>query len=82
MAEATVNSADKGPFTSTEIKTIKISGPIEITLTTKYDSSHVPPPPEARRAGDSASIMDALQPLAEMILAKLNEIRDAQQDPN
>jgi hypothetical protein len=66
----------KGPFTSTEVKTFKISGPIEITLTTTYNSSHVPPPPSG---GESRSLFAALQPIAEMILSKLDEIRAAQQ---
>jgi len=68
----------KGPFSSTETKTIEIAGPIKITLTTKYDSSHVPPPPEAREADDGGGIMEALRPLAQMILAKLEEIRQNQ----
>jgi len=70
-------AAPKGPFTSTEVKTFKISGPIEITLTTTYNSSHVPPPPSGE--GRERSLFDALQPIAEMILSKLDEIRAAQQ---
>lgn len=75
---ATAPGPEKGPYTSTETKTIEIAGPIKITLTTKYDASHVPPPPEARRDDDEGSIMDALRPLAQMILAKLEEIQRAQ----
>jgi hypothetical protein len=76
MAEPTPPPV-KEPYTSTETKTFKIVGPIELTLTTKYDSSHVPPTPAAR-AAESDGLMDALRPLAEMILAKLDEIRQAQ----
>lgn len=67
-----------GPFTSTEVKTIEITGPIKITLTTRYDSSHVPPP----SGGERRDLFGALAPLAEMIIAKLDEIRAAQQNPD
>ena len=76
MADPTP-TPDKGPFSSTETKTIKIAGPVEFSITTKYDSSHVPPTPAARVA-ESDGLMDALRPLAEMILSKLDEIRQAQ----
>jgi len=66
----------QGPFTSTEVKTIEITGPIKITLTTRYDSSHVPPPAGAE--GRSRDLFAALQPLAEAIISRLDEIRAAQ----
>lgn len=67
----------KGPFTSTETKTIEITGPIKITLTTRYDSSHVPPPPvSAGREPDGW--FHALRSVADVILSKLDEIRAAQ----
>jgi hypothetical protein len=71
----------KDPYTCTEVKTLKIVGPIELTLTTTINSSHVPPPPQARDSEDGNSLMDALQPLAQMIIARLDEIRRAQRDP-
>lgn len=70
----------KGPFTSTETKTIEITGPIKIVLTTRYDSSHVPPPSGAESR--SRDLFSVLQPLAEVIIAKLDEIRAAQQSPD
>jgi hypothetical protein len=77
---------EKGPYTSNEVKTYKITGPIEITFTTKIESSHVPswpPAPAPRGAALSGdAILAALQPFAEMILQKLDEIRNAQQDPH
>ena len=57
---------------------LKITGPIELTFTTKYDSSHVPPTPQPKEARTGGDIIEALRPLAEMILAKLDEIRQAQ----
>lgn len=69
---------DKGPFTSTEVKTIKISGPIEITLTTTYNSSHVPP--TTTKVAGTDAFYDAIKPLAEIIIAKLDEIRRGQDD--
>lgn len=66
-----------GPFTSTETKTIEISGPFKITITTKFDSSHVPPSTQTVES-DGAGLLDALKPLAEIILSKLDEIRRAQ----
>lgn len=35
--------AELGPFADTTTTTFKISGPIEISVTTKRDSTHVPP---------------------------------------
>lgn len=67
----------QGPFSSTEVKTIEITGPIKITLTTRYDSSHVPPPPVGVE-GRGRDLFSVLQPLAEVIIAKLDEIRAAQ----
>ena len=74
---------NKDPYTSTETKTLKIVNPIELTLTTTVNSSHVPPPPAARDedADDGNRLMDMLQPLAQMIIARLDEIRRAQQTP-
>jgi len=77
-------SPDKGPYTSSTVKTIKIAGPIEISFTTTFNASHVPPPPapSERPAMSGESILNALRPMAEMILQKLDEIQRAQQDPN
>lgn len=66
----------QGPFTSTEVKTIEITGPIKITLTTRYDSSHVPPPGERR------DVFAALHSIASAIISRLDEIRAAQQNPD
>lgn len=76
MPDPTPTPEPKGPFTSTEVKTFKISGPIEITLTTTYNSSHVPP--AAPSSGGDGRLFDALRPIVEMIMAKLDEIRAAQ----
>jgi hypothetical protein len=73
--------ASKDPYTCTEVKTLKIAGPIELTLTTTFNSSHVPPPPVARDDEESSSLMDVLQPIAQMIIARLDEIRRAQREP-
>ena len=69
---------DPGPYTSTETKTFRISGPIEFTITTKFDSSHVPPPPAERVDGATPNFMEALRPFIQLILSKLEEIRAAQ----
>lgn len=71
------DTTEPGPFTSTEVKTIEITGPIKITLTTAYNSSHVPPATKTVEA-DGSGLLAALQPLAELIIAKLDEIRRAQ----
>lgn len=83
-AAATPPSApEKGPYTANETKTIKIAGPIEITLTTRTESSHVPPSPWAARPAPVDAVMGALRPLAELILSKLEDIRNAQeQEPS
>jgi hypothetical protein len=75
--------ATKTPYTSTQVKTIEIAGPIKITLTTKFDSSHVPParPSDGGDESDVDRFMEALQPFAQAILAKLDEIRQ-RQDPS
>lgn len=77
---AAAPAPDKGPYTSNRTQTIKISGPIEITITTRVDSSHVPPPPPwgAGRSGQDA-VLQAIQPFAEAILTKLEDIRQAQE---
>ena len=72
---------DAGPFTSTDVKTIEISGPFKITVTTTYNASHVPPS-STSTAVDGDGLLHVLQPIAEMILAKLNEIRRAQGAPS
>lgn len=82
MADPTPPAGPLGPYTSTETKTYKITGPIEITITTKYDSSHVPTPADRAGSEDSTSFLDALQPLAEVILRKLEEIQRAQRSPD
>lgn len=72
---------EQGPFTQTETKTIEISGPIKITITTKYDSSHVPPVSQNNAVDDNGltdSLLQALRPLAEAILTKLSDIQRAQ----
>lgn len=82
MADPTTPAdPNKGPYTSTETKTYKITGPIEITITTKYESSHVPTPADRGSTEDATSFLDALQPLATMILRKLEEIQRAQRSP-
>lgn len=78
MSDPTPASEPKGPFTSTEVKTIEITGPIKITLTTRYDSSHVPPPAGAEGRD---RFVEALRPLAAMIMTKLDEIL-ANQNPD
>lgn len=77
-AAAAASGPEKGPYSSTEITTYKITGPIEVTITKKFDASHVPPspPPEAR--DDGGGFMEALQPLVQLILQKLDEIRQNQ----
>lgn len=82
---ASAPAPEKGPYTSSETKTFKITGPIEVTITTKVESTHVPswpPPPAPVSVASGDAILKALQPIAEMILQKLEEIRQAQQDPN
>lgn len=72
---------DKTPYTATQVKTIEISGPIKIILTTKTDSSHVPPPqPPGDDDGEVTvnRLMEALRPLAQAILQKLEEIQQSQ----
>lgn len=71
------DAEESGPFTSTEVKTIEIAGPIKITLTTTYNSSHVPPR-TSQVETDGDHLMDALRPLAEIIITKLNDIQRAQ----
>jgi hypothetical protein len=71
----------KDPYKDTETKTFKIAGPIELTLTTTFHSSHVPPPRAADGDEDGGGLMDVLQPLAQMILVRLDEIRSAQRGP-
>jgi hypothetical protein len=71
----------KDPYMCIERKTFKIAGPIELTLTTTVNSSHVPPPRAAQDDGNVNSLMDLLQPLAQMIIARLDEIRRAQREP-
>jgi len=68
---------ETGPFESTEVKTIEISGPLKITLTTKYNSSHVPPSSSTVEASGS-DLFETLKPLAEIIIAKLDEIKRGQ----
>jgi len=70
----------KDPYTCIEVKTLRIVGPIELTMTTTVNSSHVPPP-KAHDDEDGQSLMDILQPLAQMIIARLDEIRRAQHVP-
>jgi hypothetical protein len=72
----------KGPFTSTEVKTFKISGPIEITLTTTYNASHVPPPPSGGESQGRDRFVEALRPLAAIIMTKLDEILANQNPPD
>jgi len=79
--KAPIPPAGKDSYTCTEVKTLKIAGPIELTLTTTFNSSHVPPPPVARDDEESSSLMDVLQPIAQMIIARLDEIRRAQREP-
>lgn len=73
---AMAETSEKGPFTSTETKTIRITGPIEISLTTKYESSHVPPTTSVGVASTDKivnAVVAALQPFAEAIIRKLEE---------
>jgi len=87
MPDPTPSPAEtKGPFSSVETRTFKIAGPIEVTITTRYESSHVPPVSEPRESSSStaSAVMNMLKPLAEMILVKLDDIqrgRDADPDP-
>ncbi len=80
---------EPGPYGTVETKTFKLTGPIEITLTRRFDSTHVPPvlpccacggDPGATAAPDTrmADLMSMLQPLGEAILAKLAEIKAQQ----
>jgi hypothetical protein len=68
---------ETGPFESTEVKTIEISGPFKITLTTKYNSSHVPPSTSTVET-TGPDLFETLKPLAEIIIAKLDEIKRGQ----
>jgi hypothetical protein len=82
-----VTLLDPGPYTSTETKTFRLSGPIDVTITTKYESSHVPPapPPPSASSPDRDkrlvnTLIEALKPLAAQIFAKLDEIQNGQYD--
>lgn len=80
MAElpaAVAAGPEKGPYTFNEVRTIEIAGPVKITLTTRADGSHVPP--QAPSTGSGPDFVDALRPLAELILAKLEEIKRGQE---
>jgi hypothetical protein len=68
---------EKGPYTFNEVKTIEIAGPVKITLTTRSESSHVPP--QAPSYGPGPDYVDALRPIAELILTKLEEIKRGQE---
>jgi len=79
-----------GPYHNTETKTYRLTGPIELVVTVKRESSHVPPdrppaspmPPSpfAARERDemlAKAIIDGLKPLAVEILTRLHAIHQA-----
>lgn len=61
---ANKNEPALGPYTSTTTKTIKVSGPIEFTVTTKVESTHVPTAP-CGCGGGALGIADFLAGLAQ-----------------
>lgn len=70
-----VDEPQKGPWTQTKTTTFSIDQPLKITITTKIDSSHVPPAEPGK--GDS-SLHELIQRAAQIIIARLDEIRAAQ----
>ena len=74
------------PYYDNETKTYRISGPIEITITTVREASHVPPerppmppPPSPRRDQAVAqAIVEGLQPFIMQIIERLGRIEEAQ----
>lgn len=74
MPETKPETLAAGPYTSTETRTIKISGPIEITWTTKVDSSHVPATPVVSEDSVSDRLLEKLKPFVGMILSKLDDL--------
>jgi hypothetical protein len=76
-AAAAETPPEPGPYTSTETRTFEIHGPLKITITTKYDSSHVPPS-SSKVESAGPDLFEMLKPLAEIIMRKLDEIQRAQ----
>ena len=74
------------PYYDNETKTFRIGGPIEISITTVREASHVPParppmPPPPSPDRDRAiaqAIIEGLQPFIMQIIEKLGRIEEAQ----
>jgi hypothetical protein len=76
-----------GPYHNTETKTYRLTGPIELVVTVKRESSHVPPdrppaspmppPPSPDRDRVIArTIVEGLQPLILQLLQRLERIEE------
>lgn len=72
MTKPADQPAEPGPYSYTTTTTFK-SSPLEITITTKHESSHVPPPaaPCGGCGGDGASISP------EIVMAIAKQLFDA-----
>ncbi len=75
MADKT--DAQPGPYNFTTTKTFKIAGPIEITITTKDEGSHVPPARGCGCGGGGSQLEDILQVIQQYMTGQAPQTPDA-----